>query len=143
MLSRIPKCIQFKCVECKDDSSYVARYDNGNVEICYNYLQTKWQLRDIIVHELIHAYDDCIDPMVNKAMIATDLERSLCSEIRAANLSDDCQWNKELLRGYFNPINYYKNCIKRRAIKSIGGNVNEEQFNRIYNECINNKKPFS
>lgn len=161
-MTKISKKIQFKCVECKNDSSHIAKYENGTIEICHNHLQTKWQLTDILIHELIHAYDDCIDPMaisIDKKNINPEpyqekiatvtslpdhLSKSICSEIRASNLSDDCQWNKEILRGYFNPIDYYRNCIKRRTMKSLSNNeaINEKEFDRIYNLCINNRNPF-
>ena len=153
--------VEFQCIECPKDSPFMSRYvhrnnDNeinvdgksletlveakknkiiGTIEICHEYLQTKWQMKDILIHELVHAYDH------DKTNIKDRSDSwKLCSEIRASNLSGDCEWDKELLRGNYNPWNYYKNCIKRRSIKSMACDMREE-FERTYERCITDKRP--
>jgi len=54
------------------------------------------EINQVIIHELIHAYDDC----VTKNMNWRNCAHHACSEIRANHLSGDCHYKRELLRGF-------------------------------------------
>lgn len=78
----------------------------------------------ILIHELIHAIDMCrakMDPLRNCMQLA-------CTEIRAENLSGECNASWEFLRGKLNTSSNYfghgKECAKRRAIDSVRANPN-------------------
>jgi inner membrane protease ATP23 len=75
----------------------------------------------ILAHELIHAIDVCrakMDPLRNCMQLA-------CTEIRAENLSGECNMSWEFLRarlnGYFG---HGKDCVRRRAVDSVKANPN-------------------
>ncbi len=51
----------------------------------------------VLAHELIHVFDEC------RANVDwNNLNHHACSEVRAANLSGDCWWKGELMRGHLN-----------------------------------------
>ena len=87
---------QIDCIQC-DDATEGARYDvtNKRITLCQNYIQSGTQVEDALSHELIHAYDDCRV----KDFDQRNCKQVACSEIRAANLSGDCKWTREMLRG--------------------------------------------
>ena len=58
------------------------------ISLCYNQIQTRTEMENMLAHELIHAYDDC----ARRNMNWMDLKHHACSEVRAANLSGDCHW---------------------------------------------------
>ena len=53
-------------------------------------------MENTVAHELIHAYDQC---RAGKRMNWSDVRQHACSEVRAANLSGDCHWVNEVMRG--------------------------------------------
>ncbi|KAG6430660.1 hypothetical protein SASPL_108732 [Salvia splendens] len=86
----------------------------------------------VMIHELIHAYDDCRGANLhwnNRAHHA-------CSEIRANHLSG----NYELLRGY--------ECVKPGAMQSVTANpycsevAAKEAIEAVWSTCYNDTKPF-
>lgn len=79
-----------------------------------------------ITHELIHAYDTCravVDP--------ADCRHIACTEVRAANLSGDCDFGVELSR---RPLSMtmegwagaQQQCVQRRAALSL----------QIHEQCV-------
>jgi inner membrane protease ATP23 len=66
------------------------------VVLCENYNPSHKILQSVMVHEMIHAFDHC-HAVFNK----TNCYHVACSEIRATNLSGECKWTREVLRGYF------------------------------------------
>ncbi|GES76820.1 mitochondrial inner membrane protease ATP23 [Rhizophagus clarus] len=72
-----------------------------------------------------------------------------CSEIRAASLSGDCRWTRELRRGFFNFTKQHQVCTKRRAILSVKQNdacsapgVAERAVAEVFESCFNDTQPF-
>jgi inner membrane protease ATP23 len=112
------------------------------LKICSNLPQDI--VESTIVHELIHAYDDCRGQLKSAENIA-------CSEIRAAHLSGDCDLLQELFRGRIpNPFklqDHLKACVKRRAHLSLnmnphcsdGSAENEKLISKVFDRCFQDK----
>ena len=86
----------------------------------------------ILIHELIHAIDLCrakMDPLRNCMQLA-------CTEIRAENLSGECNLKWEFLRGKVNTATNFmghgKECARRRAIDSVKANPNCTEKAALY-----------
>ncbi|OMH84544.1 Mitochondrial inner membrane protease ATP23 [Zancudomyces culisetae] len=132
-----------RCVECDEDRS--GGFDPSvGVELCHNKSFEKVIMEDTIAHELIHAYDHC-----NFNVNWFNLEHHACSEIRAASLSGDCRFSRELARGNFGFIKHHQKCVKRRAIISIQSNPAckskkeaKEAVNKVFDSCFNDTEPF-
>ncbi|OQU81813.1 mitochondrial inner membrane protease ATP23 isoform X1 [Sorghum bicolor] len=72
-------------------------YSSGHgVKVCCNHMVFQDQITQVLIHELIHAYDDC----VAKNLDWKNCAHHACSEIRANHLSGDCHYKRELLRGF-------------------------------------------
>ncbi|KAG6525467.1 hypothetical protein ZIOFF_015423 [Zingiber officinale] len=77
----------------------IKKFKNGNkakITICCNHMSFQNEIDQVIIHELIHAYDDCRA----KNLDWTNCAHHACSEIRANHLSGDCHYKRELLRGF-------------------------------------------
>ena len=61
--------------------------DAKEVILCEDNLTSQNQLNRILTHELIHAFDVCRAHYDNN-----NLEHLACSEVRAANLSGEWEW---------------------------------------------------
>lgn len=65
------------------------------IVVCMNNVNNQDAVNQVLIHELIHAYDECRA----KDLDWTKLDHHACSEIRAANLSGDCHMLREFSRG--------------------------------------------
>jgi hypothetical protein len=87
--------------------------------ICQNHVRSESHAHESIVHELIHAVDMCrttMDPLQNCVHLA-------CTEIRAENLSGECNFAKELTGGRIQQFaKHGQQCVKRRAALSVKAN---------------------
>ncbi|XP_024461411.2 mitochondrial inner membrane protease ATP23 isoform X2 [Populus trichocarpa] len=84
-----------KAVNC--DKKIAGGYVRGEgIMVCSNHMNTQDDVNQVVIHELIHAYDDCRAANLDWA----DCAHHACSEIRAGHLSGDCHYKRELLRGY-------------------------------------------
>lgn len=86
--------------------------------LCQQYLENEQHVHRTLHHELIHAIDFCrvrnMDPVHNCIHLA-------CTEIRAANLSAECGFWRELprMRRY---AGHGAACVERRALLSVRAN---------------------
>jgi len=100
-------------------------------------------VEDTMVHELIHAFDNC-----RTFFNMNDCRQRACSEIRAANLSGECRWSRELLRGNLAFKAQHWRCVERRArlslLRSDGcqGCDLDKIFNEVWTVCLNDTEPF-
>ncbi|ERN13696.1 hypothetical protein AMTR_s00049p00146280 [Amborella trichopoda] len=84
-----------KAVEC--DKQISGGYVRGDgILVCSNHMNMQDEVDQVVIHELIHAYDDCRAANLDWANCA----HHACSEIRAGHLSGDCHYKRELLRGH-------------------------------------------
>eukprot|EP00474_Spongospora_subterranea_P010609 CRZ11067.1 hypothetical protein [Spongospora subterranea] len=110
----------FRCVPCVEQVGGGLYYDDKghtSVVLCENRLVSQDQTTTASVHELIHAFDHC-----RAEQDIHNLVHHACTEIRAANLSGDCHWRREISRGNFNLVKQHQNCVRRRAILSVSMN---------------------
>eukprot|EP01087_Luapelamoeba_hula_P004280 TRINITY_DN14213_c0_g1_i2.p1 TRINITY_DN14213_c0_g1~~TRINITY_DN14213_c0_g1_i2.p1 ORF type:complete len:188 (+),score=30.61 TRINITY_DN14213_c0_g1_i2:3-566(+) len=80
----------FTCKPCVGTAPIGGYWDpSQGVVVCQNYFTSLANTERTVLHELIHAYDDC------RAHVDWDnCKHHACTEIRAANLSKDCNyWN--------------------------------------------------
>lgn len=102
-----------------------------------------------LAHELVHAYDGC-----RAAVDWADCAHVACTEVRAANLSGDCDFSVELAR---RPLGMAANpwaghqavCVRRRAELSVGSHAAcagaraREAVDRVWAACYADHAPFS
>jgi mitochondrial inner membrane protease ATP23 len=109
-------------VECRRCDGKLAGgfQDDGGVVLCANHVATQDHASTTLVHEAVHAFDQC------RAKIDwSNCVHHACSEIRAAALSGDCTFGREvLLRRNFGLAKQFQRCIRRRAELSVGMNPN-------------------
>ena len=139
-----------QCAHCPDGAAAAGGYipDKGLVVLCQQWVakQPK-EVENTLVHEMIHAYDD-----KRAFMNWNDLTQHACTEIRAANLSGDCTFDRELNRGNINPVRLGATgarCVRRRAQLSVamhpGCPDNETArvaVDRAWSTCFFDRAPF-
>ncbi|XP_010549759.1 PREDICTED: mitochondrial inner membrane protease ATP23 [Tarenaya hassleriana] len=114
------------------------------ITVCSNYLTIQDEVNQVVIHELIHAYDECRA----KNLDWLNCAHHSCSEIRANHLSGDCHFKRELLRGYLDMRGHEQDCIKRRVMMSMRNNPNcteaasKDAMEAIWDICYNDTKPF-
>ncbi|KAF3607743.1 hypothetical protein DY000_02051572 [Brassica cretica] len=114
------------------------------ITVCSNYLTIQDEVNQVVIHELIHAYDECRA----KNLDWTNCAHHACSEIRAGHLSGDCHFKRELLRGFIKLRGHEQECIKRRVLKSLRGNpycsevAAKDAMEAVWDTCYNDTKPF-
>ena len=95
-----------------------------------------------LVHELVHAYDQC------RAKIEwTNCLHHACTEIRASTLSGECSLLHELYRGKTTIRGGQAECVERRATKSVAMNPNckdvaADAVKAAFKTCRADKAPF-
>ncbi|ORZ10969.1 peptidase M76 family-domain-containing protein [Lobosporangium transversale] len=90
--------------------------DHG-IMLCQNGFFSKKHQEHTMIHEMIHMYDHCVFNVE-----WDNLRHHACSEIRAAALSGDCNWLREVRRGNYTFTKQHQECVKRRAILSVEAN---------------------
>lgn len=106
----------FSCERCEQDCQGGYDRDRG-VILCQQHMDNAALTESTMVHELIHAFDDC------RARVNwMDLKHHACTEIRAANLSGDCSFGQEFARGNLNLRAQQQKCVRRRAELSVAMN---------------------
>lgn len=89
------------------------------VVLCANRLTSRAHTATTLTHELIHAYDDCRGE-VDWGRCA----HHACSEVRAAALSGDCAFLREVVaRGHWALRRQFRACVRRRAVLSVEMNT--------------------
>jgi hypothetical protein len=96
---------------CRSDcGDRAGGYNTGTkrVEICSSRLGSNYEAETTLIHELVHAYDDC------KGRLTANCEDVLCTEIRAWDIGGDCaEGGSE-----HSPLETYRDCIWRNATAS-------------------------
>mmetsp|Transcript_11518 Transcript_11518/g.43209 ORF Transcript_11518/g.43209 Transcript_11518/m.43209 type:complete len:230 (-) Transcript_11518:186-875(-) len=143
------------CVDCgKDKNRIMSGFDSdkNRLFLCFDSSPVSTGNQNLryevyrmnIMHELVHAYDQC-----RANVDFSNLHHHACSEIRASALSSECNFKYERKTGNTNVLNFaghYRDCIKRRAATSVRENPNfnenhmdameiiEEKFDTCYND---------
>ena len=114
------------------------------VFLCQQHLMSKDHAHKSLVHELIHAIDLCrtkMDPINNCIHMS-------CTEIRAENLSGECNLMQEAMKGRISNFKGHgTECVKRRALLSVKANPNckdraEEYVDAAFDRCFKDTFPF-
>ena len=139
-----------QCAHCPEGVAVAGGYipDQKKVVLCQQWVaNATGEVENTIIHEMVHAYDD------RRAHFDwNDLTQHAYSEIRAANLSGDCNFNRELNRGNVNPANVSgagARCVRRRAQISVAmhpGCPDEataaKAVERAWSTCFFDRAPF-
>ncbi|KAK1290432.1 hypothetical protein QJS10_CPB18g00584 [Acorus calamus] len=154
----------FKAVEC--DKEISGGYSPGEgILVCSNHMRLQDDVNQVVIHELIHAYDDCRAANLDWS----DCAHHACSEIRAGHLSGDCHYKRELLRSFVklrgheqpqqmetrdlqtrgtNSQLIKKECVRRRVMKSVLANPHcsesaaKDAMAAVWDTCYNDTSPF-
>ncbi|RYR25649.1 hypothetical protein Ahy_B02g059538 isoform A [Arachis hypogaea] len=159
----------FKASECKGAHGTGGFVPGSGVLVCSNYMRIQDEVDQVVIHELINAFDDCraIGVIVLSKLVVSIFEpilslmgfynlchscsvflNNLIKQIRAGHLSGDCHFKRELLRGHMKLRGHEPECIKRRVLKSLSSNPNcagsaaEDSMEAVWDICYNDTKPF-
>ncbi|CAO2820447.1 unnamed protein product [Amaranthus hypochondriacus] len=129
----------------KCDQNVSGGYSRGKgIIVCNNHVNIQDEVNQVVIHELIHAYDDC----TAKNMKWENCAHHACSEIRAGHLSGDCHFKRELLRGYMKMRGHEQDCVKRRVMRSLALNpfcsetAAKDAMEAVWDTCYNDTRPF-
>ena len=109
-----------RCAHCPDNAAAAGGYipDRRLVVLCQQWVaKAPKEVENTLVHEMVHAYDDA-----RAHLDWRDLTQHACTEIRAASLSGDCNFRRELDRGNVLPWQVSgagARCVRRRAQLSV------------------------
>ncbi|KAG8878205.1 Mitochondrial inner membrane protease atp23 [Tulasnella sp. 331] len=116
----------------------------SGILLCQDGFWSKSHMEDTMVHELVHMYDHTKFKVDWK-----DLRHHACSEIRAANLSGDCKWSREIRRGFYTFSKQHQDCVRRRAVLSVMSHPDcgdqakaEKAVNEVWESCLKDTRPF-
>lgn len=132
------------CGPC-DDLKGGGFHPEKGILLCSNWLQNKWQLEDVLTHELVHAYDH-----LKFDVDLGNLRHHACTEIRASMLSGECRIMNEIRKtGLGGFGRKFQECIKRRATLLVAANpkcASPEQaaqaVETVWGSCFNDTRPF-
>ncbi|KAF9305421.1 Mitochondrial inner membrane protease atp23 [Mortierella antarctica] len=131
------------CGPCDSTKSGGFSPDHG-ILLCQNGFFSKKHQEHTMIHEMIHMYDHCVFNVE-----WDNLRHHACSEVRAAALSGDCNWSREVRRGFYTFTKQHQECVKRRATLSVQANPNctsraaaEKAVNAVFDSCYNDTRPF-
>ncbi|KAI9189652.1 Mitochondrial inner membrane protease atp23 [Blastocladiella emersonii ATCC 22665] len=135
-----------RCLPCLPVASGGFGADFG-ILLCANQVISKDHLRETLVHELVHAYDHCVF-----RYNWMDCKHFACTEVRAANLSGDCGFVREVTRGNFALRGQQldrraQECIRRRATLATRHNPHchgqaEAAVAQVFDACVADRRPF-
>lgn len=125
--------------------------DDGSIVVYSDVIAGGWQVGDTLRHELIHAFDRCrvaktgveANSVSDHLLSFSSLSPAFraCSEIRAAALSGDCRWTRELLRGNIHWD--FGACVRRRAELALQADeAAKGAVARLMGTCLADTAPF-
>ncbi|KAI8847632.1 peptidase M76 family-domain-containing protein [Chytridium lagenaria] len=128
----------FRCTPC-DMTRAGGFAPEFGIVLCQNRFKGKQHMED-----LIHAFDHC-----TTKINWNNCEQYACSEIRAANLSGECKFTREISRGFFGFAKHHQACVRRRAIFALQQippcsrkGVAEDAVRLVWDSCFNDTAPF-
>ncbi|ONK77665.1 uncharacterized protein A4U43_C02F9180 [Asparagus officinalis] len=133
-----------RAANCKNQSLGGGYSSRNGISVCCNHMTYQDEIDQVLIHELILAYDDCRA----KNMDWKNCAHHACSEIRANHLSGDCHYKRELLRGFMKIRGHEQECVKRRALKSVKNNPHcseaaaKDAIESVWDICYNDTRPF-
>ncbi|KAM1323503.1 hypothetical protein ACFX2I_044814 [Malus domestica] len=132
-----------KAINC--NKQIAGGYIRGEgILVCSNHMTMQDDVNQVVIHELIHAFDDCRA----KNLEWSNCAHHACSEIRAGHLSGDCHYKRELLRGFVKIRGHEQDCVRRRVMKSVISNpycteaAAKDAMEAVWDVCYNDTQPF-
>ncbi|TPX35734.1 hypothetical protein SmJEL517_g01958 [Synchytrium microbalum] len=132
----------FVCMPCPPTISGGFAPSIGIV-LCQNRLVSQRHLEDTLAHELVHVYDH-----ETTSVKWDSCEQYACSEIRAASLSGECRFMREVRRGFVGFNKGHQSCVKRRATLALShvpqcqGVLAEDAVRNVWSRCFADTAPF-
>lgn len=118
--------IKYQCKNCLGDQNGYYTPKNKEIVICSNKVKIMYDVIDTINHELVHAYDDCVNKLNWK-----NIDEVVCSEIKAS-FHSQCQDKGYNMEELFE-------CVKRGA--TISSN-SKETVEKLMPKCFNQNYKF-
>eukprot|EP00397_Hematodinium_sp_SG-2012_P025043 GEMP01026135.1.p1 GENE.GEMP01026135.1~~GEMP01026135.1.p1 ORF type:complete len:237 (+),score=37.74 GEMP01026135.1:35-745(+) len=135
-------------VQCPSSAMHRAGYSpkHHRVWMCGNHFWNPFEFRRVLVHELIHAFD-----FTRAKIDASNLDHIACTEVRAWNLSGECDlWTKWVTFLGDEMVNRKQRCIKEFTVASMQeGDARattaerQEAVDRIFTRCFKDHWPFT
>ncbi|CAK5131436.1 unnamed protein product [Aphanomyces euteiches] len=116
------------------------------IVLCANRLHTNDDVKEVVVHELIHAYDYTV-----RNMDLTIPRILACSEVRSARESECFNTAEAMCNNpQFSMLNrgcewYIKRCVKKNAVKATSSLFPDEAdklVHDVFGKCYADKAPF-
>eukprot|EP01080_Neovahlkampfia_damariscottae_P005695 gene5695-9515_t len=131
----------FKCKICKSENTERGYYDGNKqvVTLCVNKLKDKKNTTEVLIHELVHAYDS----MKYKKVYC---KTRACMEIRSYNISGICSKQKYLFGSAYGDKHFstLKECLKYHAFlstKNYCSQTSEKDIDSVFDQCSNDFRP--
>jgi mitochondrial inner membrane protease ATP23 len=113
--------------------------------LCSNFHRDRSHLEDTLAHEMVHCWDH-----LRFKIDHDDLRHAACLEIRAATLSGECRFGKEVWkRGQWGLMQKLQDCVRRRATLSVAARESckddvqaARMVNEVWDSCFNDTRPF-
>ncbi|CEH16122.1 atp23_ustma ame: full=mitochondrial inner membrane protease atp23 [Ceraceosorus bombacis] len=125
-------------------SPHLTRKEESALMICANHINSKTHLEHTFAHEMIHWWDHC-----RFKVDWNDLRHHACTEVRAASLSGDCSFWRQLAAPGFNFVKRHQRCTRRRAILSVEAHPRctsreeaERAVDEVFSSCFKDTRPF-
>jgi inner membrane protease ATP23 len=133
----------FSCRPCGDIPAVGGYVPDEGVVLCADNVRTQGEVTRTIRHELIHAFDHC------RAHVDwNNLEHVACAEVRAQNLSGECEWFEEVNRGNIGLKKHHQECVRRRAELSVR-QINPDPalaaaaVKKVFDRCFADTEPYN
>ncbi|KAH6756074.1 Ku70-binding family protein [Perilla frutescens var. hirtella] len=116
----------------------------AGVGVCCNHLKEQEQVTQLVIHQLIYAYDFCRAANLD----LNNCAHYACIEIRAGRLRGDCHYKRELARGFLKLRGHEQECLRRRVLQFLAANPNcseigaKDAMEAVWDICYNDTKPF-
>lgn len=111
------------------------------IVMCENGMLEKESFEHTLVHELVHAFDQCRAKIDWKNCL-----HHACTEVRASAISGECNLLHEIFRGNTKIRNGHQECVQRRAAKSVAmnphcTNLAADAVSAVFEPCYRDKSP--
>ena len=137
------------CDHCPDNVAAAGGYvpSERRVVLCQQWAaKMPSEVNNTLAHEMVHAFDDA-----RAYLDWGNLTHQACTEIRAAALSGDCTWGREINRGNLGFVaGGGARCIRRRAELSVAMNpacpskmAAQRAVDEAWDHCFKDRAPFA
>jgi len=138
--------VELVLVQCPGDALHRAGYSpkEHKIWMCGNHFWNPFEFRRVLTHELVHAFD-----FARAKIDVTNSEHVACTEVRAWNLSGECDlWTQFMNYLADDMVNRKQRCVKEYTMASMKeGTTSEDErkgaLDRIFMKCYKDHWPFT